>query len=161
MGLRYYLDAMGERLVKVDGGGDHNAGDNFNIWILADKDDVLSDGYFEQPHIVLKSDYARITPSSTGNSIDIVSGRRYYLALIGSYWGYDAVDEYYNYYGWSERDYYGWVELEASKAGLDIVSSAFSYSPLIVGGGLAPIPEPSAGVLLLLGLSALALRRRE
>ena len=60
--------------------------------------------------------------------------------------------------------YYGWVEFHVSDvAEVALLASAIDLGgdSVVVGGGLAPIPEPSAGVLLLLGLSALALRRRE
>ena len=54
---------------------------------------------------------------------------------------------------------YGWVHLNVDEQGrMNILSSVIGMEgqSMIVGA----IPEPSAGVLLLLGLAALALRRR-
>lgn len=73
----------------------------------------------------------------------------YYLALLG-----ELIDDGY---------YWGWVELTGNrKNGLSLVSSAVSADgPLIVGGGLAhgSIPEPTGGLLFLLGASVLCLCR--
>ena len=60
---------------------------------------------------------------------------------------------------------YGWVEIEIDDIGnLSLVGSAFDLDggPMIVGGGSysETVPEPSGGVLFLLGVAALGLRRR-
>ena len=57
--------------------------------------------------------------------------------------------------------FYGWVEYRIDdKGNLEILASAIDIDgdPVIVGGGA--IPEPSAGMLLLIGLSGIALCRR-
>ena len=59
---------------------------------------------------------------------------------------------------------YGWVELEVDSSGnLNVVDSAYDLDggPMVVGGGAweGGIPEPSGGVLFLLGAAALGLRR--
>lgn len=68
-------------------------------------------------------------------------------------------------YGWRTEDpsivAYGWVGLQATGDGnLFVVASAIDLDggPMIVGGGSAT-PEPSCGLLLLLGAGLLALRR--
>ena len=60
---------------------------------------------------------------------------------------------------------YGWVELAVDGDGNVVVLSSaadLDGGPMIVGGGAwTGIPEPSGGMLMLLGLAALGLRRRE
>ena len=60
---------------------------------------------------------------------------------------------------------YGWVELEIDSNGnLNVVDSAYDLDggPMVVGGGAwtGGIPEPSGGMLFLLGVVALGLRRK-
>ena len=69
-------------------------------------------------------------------------------------------------YGVSQPPYvYGWIELEVNNEGNIVInSSAYDLDggPMIVGGGAweGDIPEPSGGILFLLGAAALGLRRR-
>ena len=61
--------------------------------------------------------------------------------------------------------YYGWVQFGVEEDGnIVVLDSAcdFDHGPMVVGGGAwtGTIPEPSAGVLFLLGLAGLALRHR-
>ena len=59
--------------------------------------------------------------------------------------------------GFNGVHYYGWVEMD----GMTVVSSAITADgPLVIGTGIFAIPEPAGGLLVLLGVAALALRRR-
>ena len=55
---------------------------------------------------------------------------------------------------------YGWVEISASGDAPTVLSSAWDTDggPMIVGAGA--VPEPTSGLLLLLGIAGLALRRK-
>ena len=173
IGLRYFYNSTGSRLTKIDGKGENvNAGWNVGIWVLAMAGDILSKEYFTQPHIVLKDSYnsmidgsshlpqpSPISVNSIGDSVGVANGDKFYLALIG-YW-YDSSGDSMDIGAIPDvADFYGWVEFEATRTELNILGSAFSYSPLVVGAGAVAIPEPSGALLVLLGLSTIALRRR-
>ena len=66
---------------------------------------------------------------------------------------YKDIHTQYNVYGWVEFGYDDSNGLIAVSGALDL-----DGGPMIVGGG--SIPEPSSGLLLLLGAAGLALRRR-
>ena len=57
---------------------------------------------------------------------------------------------------------YGWIAMSYNGDSLVLTGSAWDADggPMIVGGGSALIPEPSAAVLLFVGGALLALRRR-
>ena len=63
--------------------------------------------------------------------------------------------------GMDESIIYGWIEFSIND-GIDITDSAIDLDggPMIVGGGAYSIPEPSGGLLFILGAAALGLRRR-
>lgn len=88
-----------------------------------------------------------------GDSLPIKGRNSIYLAFIAP--TYDG----------SGDTLYGWVELgdHTHDYELQLYGSAFSNTPLYVGGGAVPVsdvPEPSSAMLLLLGASCLALRRK-
>ena len=85
--------------------------------------------------------------------ITVQSGDDFYLAFAA------ALDASYTSFA------YGWVGLKADDDGrLTMTGSAIDLDggPMVVGGGAYTdaTPEPSAGVLFLLGAAALGLRRR-
>ncbi len=86
-----------------------------------------------------------ITVDSNGESI--------YLAFKTILWG----EEYTR----TGIEPYGWVELYIQDENIMLVSSAVDIDggPMIVGGGAAT-PEPTSGMLMLLGMLGLLLRRQ-
>lgn len=119
-------------------------------WVLATADDLVTESYISNGRLVFDGT-DDLADNRYGEEIGIKNGDSLYLAFVAPM----MVDQ-------SERIYdsqvYGWLKLEASNNRLSVVNSAFSESYIYVGGEL--IPEPSSGVLLLLGIAGLALRRR-
>lgn len=130
-----------------------NVGNPCAIWVLASAGDLLTSIQDFQSHQLIfdcLTDFDFET-SSTGTISLSNQTQSYYLAIIG-----DAGHDY-----GTKNPYWGWVELEGNRAeGLSIVASALSFdAPLIVGGGFAAIPEPTSGLLLLIGSAMLLIRR--
>ena len=127
-------------------GGSFNADEGGSYWVHSSYGDELStfDDYLTRTLIADVEYTSDKVIAGTG-----VSGHEY-LAIIGhcTYPSYDTTAD--------DVTYYGWVELN----GNSIVSSAITADgPLRVGTGDL-IPEPTAGLLALLGLAAFALRRK-
>ena len=150
IGLQYVYDQSGG--VLIDGKGPSNIGWNVALWVDAVAGDILDRSYFSKAHIVLKDSYNRSVPTPiqlnvTGDALTAQAGDNVYLALIGNYYDDNG----------NPMDYYGWVEIGNTGTDLVVLESAFSYGNLVVGGGA--VPEPSSGLLCLVGLLTLMLRR--
>ena len=124
------------------------------LWVLATAGETLTTLDDFQSHKVI---FDCLSPwdsePDTCGSISLqTTTQTYYLAILGN----KDFDQ-------SELDpYWAWVELQGNrKDGLSIVASAISFdAPLIVGGGLVdPTPEPTSGLLLLVGSALLLIRR--
>ena len=111
-------------------------------WVRAEKGDVVNDCLLVSREMVLDAYYSDSDEIKHG-SVTAMKDSTFYLALI--------VDD---------AEYYGWLAIDVDKkGGLTLSHSILSDTEgmLVVGA----IPEPSGGVLLLLGFSLLALRRRD
>ena len=140
-------------LTSINAGGSVNVGINATVWIDALYGDVLTDDYFATLYaannrVYMDAGFFDPLSDPTGHVREVTPGEIIYVSFAGLAAG--------------DAHYYGWLELLAKEDELSLVSSALTYSPgLIVGtGNFSRIPEPSAGMLLLLGLAGLALRRR-
>lgn len=127
-------------------------------WILSAFGDVVSAEAFNDASNVFYSQ--QFGKGSVQRSVGVNVEEAIYLSVKVE--GYDW-DRYF-----AEDEYvltgdvrYGWVALCADQAGnLSMLSSAIDLDGdgIIVGGG--SIPEPSSGVLMLLGLASLGLKRK-
>ena len=126
-------------------GSMYSSGNWVSYWVYATAGDALAT-FEDYEALPLAADLAFTSEDAIdGENINTHrdSQGRVYLAVIAKE---GAVDPKY---------YYGWVYLQDKT----ILSSALSDLPLYVGTGEV-IPEPTSGVLVLVGLAGLALRRK-
>ena len=121
-----------------------NCGCSVALWALGIFDDVITEEYVRNCQMVgdvYFSDLGEITLSD----MLFVEGEEYYLVLAGK-----GCDVYYT----------SWVNFAVEDGAISIIGSAVSDGSLYVGGGAVTIPEPSGGLLLILGVAMLALKRK-
>jgi len=137
-----------------------NCGNSAGYWVRAYADDVITESYVKSAQLV--ADLWYDGKVALGESINVVNGQTLYLALLG-------LDQAYNDPTTGEwirnMKYSAWVKVKVAGADLEILDSDLSYDSLVVGrhataGALNSIPEPTGGLLVLLGTAGLALRRR-
>lgn len=150
--FKYTIDSYGD-ITRATPINMCNAAAPMAYWVWAQSGDVLTDlSDFKKHDLVYECHCDGIHNDVTGRGVSLpyYGTETYYLALLG---------------GENFDEYWGWVELEGNQTdGLNVVSSAVSKDgPLIVGGGLVhpgPVPEPTSGLIMFLGVAGLALRRR-
>lgn len=132
-------------------------------WIIPCLGDVLDAHVFENALQIFA--YRNLVGSGT-IPMTISKGSSFYLGVqiekLSSVWPADWNGDWSDPRIYSGEYCYGWVQLLVDETGtLSLLGSAMDLDggAMVVGGGLA-IPEPSGGVLLLLGMSVLALKRR-
>ena len=148
LSIYYYGGNMTPELGLVRNGDDFiadetliNCGFSAAIWAIGTFGDVITEDYVRDCTLVADvwfSDPGKITLSD----FEFLDGDEYYLVLVGH--GYDG-------------EYSAWVNIEVEDGEILILNSALSTGALYVGGGA--IPEPSSGLLIAIGLIAIALRR--
>lgn len=120
-------------------------------WLLALYGDVLDASTLP----LFRNVELTVSPNYGAGGDKIADPSDFYLVFVAEDWD-DYVAGAANPHRW-----YGWVNLAVNADGaLDLLGSDIAVygDTLIVGGGSA-IPEPSGGLLFLLGAAALALRR--
>ena len=130
-------------------------GNNASWWRVLDKGDLVN----YDSMIGSYSDYFSYYPDGIGapiglQNISIPLGGTIILAFAtaGRDWDYPP---------WDGAPYfYGWVELGYNGKDVYIVKSALETTGLGIYAGTGVVPEPSAALLALMGLSVFGLRRR-
>ena len=134
--------------------------------------------FVDEPFFI-SGNYMNMVKANPGEVIDATTTRfldeSHYLVHYGLDGGdpvfgqlelklYDEVFlAYASYLGGGEAIYYGWVGLSIDNEGMLYSYGAvdLDHGPMVVGGGAweGGIPEPSGGILLLIGAAVLGLRR--
>ena len=124
----------------------------FNWWALALYGDIVGEATFAS-HQPIELFYYNDSPDSGGTLVETPDD--FYMVfkvsqvLLGEY----AYEEGMTWYGWAHVSVDASLEMTLLGAGINLDGGA-----VIVGAG---IPEPSGGMLMLLGVAVLALRRRQ
>ena len=101
-----------------------------------------------------------VAPGVSNDNIDVAGGQAFSIILFDQ----DGVTDYENYEGYyaiytgtSGSSY----DADSSTSYADFTTlNAFSGSDWKTAGAASPIPEPTSGLLLLLGMAGLALKRK-
>ena len=120
-----------------------------NSFVLAEKGDVVNAGYMNSKiQFFAHAKYCDWEDSETHTDYPLIldPGDVYYLAFSS-----ESYQEPVFTYGWVELGY-------TTEAGLQVLASAWDRDgdSIVVGA----IPEPTSGLLLLLGVAGLALKRK-
>ena len=158
VGLSYNM--QGGRIKSVSSAAFQQTLTGQALFVWAFAGDALTDAYLEQAALVV--DYRQgvgIGEAYGDQSMPVNPGDSLYLAFKAR--GF-VCEEGETFPG--QEDIYGWIRFEVFEDRLELDGSAFGDKQgLIVGTGdysSTSIPEPSSGLLLPLGMSVLALRRR-
>lgn len=129
-------------------------------WFQQNYGDVIDSALLER-NICFESswDWGDHFPAGTELSrydVFIPVGETVYLSVVAEAALWNGHDDHSGNY------YYGWAEFSYEGDKLILASSALDLDggPMIVGGGAYSVPEPSGGLLFVLGAAALGLRRR-
>ena len=165
IGFKYNFNNAGTRITSLTPAMEFmNCGCNGLYWVIASYgDELCSSSDFLSKSLLVDFGYSN---PSVGNNISVPTyGSTFYAACFGNAIEYDALTGQYH-----EAPFYAWVEIYASQTdGISVGGSGVSVGDgIVVGqyltipqGNPGPIPEPTSGLLLLLGLASLALRRRK
>ena len=131
-----------------------NCGNNVTFWALAAVDTVINYDWMQSATPLLDmglSDYRE-------GELTLRNDESVYIAMIGRDLG--DPDGYYT----------GWVQIQNNRGEIEIVSSALADAALSVGTGIThgfagptptlPTPEPTSGMLMVVGVAILSLVRR-
>lgn len=134
-----------------------NCGDNSTFWAKATLNTILDADWVDQTTPLM--DLGLTKEHTSGGTVALNSSQSAYIAFVGeTLWANDGQSDYYS----------GWIQIKNNQGEIEIVSSALAIgSALAVGTGNTysfgfptPMPEPSSGLLFLLGFAALALKRK-
>ena len=161
IGFKYNYNTAGTRITSMTPAMEFmNAGLNGVYWVVANYGDQLcsSSDFLSKTLLV---DFGYSNPG-VGNSISIpLGGKSFYAACFGDAFEYDALTNQYH-----EEPFLAWVQINASQTdGISVGSSGvvIGGDGMVVGRFLTipqATPEPTSGLLLLLGAAVLSLRRR-
>ena len=163
IGFKYNYNPAGNLILSITPAMEFmNCGNNGIYWVIANYGDQLcsSSDFLTKTLLV---DFG-FSGAKVGNDISIsVGGKSFYAACFGTALEYDALTNQYH-----EDTYFAWVQINATlKGGISVGGSGVSIGDGIIVGQYAtipldvpePTPEPTSGMLLLLGTAALCLKR--
>ena len=164
IGFKYNYNTAGTRITSLTPAMEFmNCGCNGLYWVIANYGDELctSSDFLSKALLV---DFGYSDPGVGANIPIPTYGTSFYAACFGNAIEYDALTDQYH-----STMFYAWVGINASQTdGISVGDSGFSVGDgLVVGLHLTipqenpgAIPEPTSGLLLLVGSAQLLIRRR-
>lgn len=142
-----YSDTAGFHLLQQDHETTPMPVDN-NIWVLTHAGDLLNSESINMLQRIELCDWNKSEPT---DGIIVDSPEDFYLGFMST--GDNA---------WDGIDRYGWFHVGIDQ-NLDmfIIDSGVGLYGESIYVGIGPIPEPTSGLLFLLGVAGLALRRKQ
>ena len=134
-----------------------NCGNSAAYWMLAYAGEEIGNSLMRNADLVLDAFYTNPSGHTEGDPLYVFDGDSFYLALIGN----DGI-------AGAGSEYTAWVEVGVNGSTLEVLDDELSYGTLTVGQHpytppsppITPTPEPTSGLLLLVGSAMLLIRRQ-
>ena len=134
-------------------------------WMQVVPDVVVDQALFDNVTSLFSDPFSFVTGEPTSNRTEpvVVNGNQEIYLAFASYWGRPDSSTVSGYNFDLDNPYFGWVELNVNRGEVSLLGSYvdLDHNPVIAGQYESVIPEPSSGLLLLVGGALLALRRRK
>ena len=131
------------------------------LWMQVAIGDIVDQMTFENAITVFSDGLAPFESGRVQTPISVSGNKDIYLAFV-SYSVYLDTTAPTGYSIDKSNPYLGWVGLNVNRGTVSLIGSYVDLdgNSIIAGQYASAIPEPTAGLLLLMGVAALALRRR-
>ena len=131
------------------------------LWMQVAIGDIIDQMTFENAITVFSDGLAPFESGRGQTPISVSGNQDIYLAFV-SYSVYLDTTASTGYSIDKSNPYLGWVGLNVNRGTVSLIGSYVDLdgNPIIAGQNASAIPEPATGLLLLVGVAAIALRRR-
>ena len=132
------------------------------LWMQVALECIVDQAAFDNATSLFADSLPMGEPMRQTDSVVVNGNQDVYLAFV-SYWAYHDPSTPSGYNIDKGNPYFGWVGLNVNRGEVSLLGSYvdLDHNPVIAGQYESVIPEPSSGLLLLVGGALLALRRQK